>query len=504
MVKKRMSTRFFGPGEIDMPDMPDMPDLAKFQAFQSARGPQQQQQDEGPRGEIPINRDDFYDPRFDPDQYVQTVLASASDEEVKAFQKRLKDMRARASTDLQKNVFVNRTQFVLISKEIDKLKSEMRVLRGLLNELQNTTSSLKLENDVSSSGASGSGDGFLAPPNRRANRNSIADLTALHMTHLQVLWKQVEGSQKFLPAIPGRHIIVESRRWVELNAATWKPRRQIHMVLLNDHLLLAALKKKRTDQSGSNRPRDDGPMYKLVAERCWPLGDIEMVDLSPSDQGGNAKKDRRDKREVVSNAINVRVGKESFVFRNEDADTKIKLLLSFKKTNDELRKAMMAESEDKHRMRDSLTYFTARDPALLEQGELLKNLSANMTKDQPSMIIQVDGKPRNLRWLEDQMDELDESIALREFEQAVANIEKMRNLGQSLKNNQLAAELINFKLDERATRLGSVITIDLMDNCSKRSTVKKNAHWLARLNFEDRAREAFFEARSDIIKKRTR
>ena len=441
---------------------------------------------------------------------VQKILVNATDPEIKGFLERLRDSRRRTSSDLQKNVFVNRTQFILISKEIDKLKSEMRTLRGLLNDLHNTTSSLKLDPEVPGSAALTSpmsSDMFLQAPKSRkaANRSSIADLTALHMTHLQVLWKQVEGAQKFLPAVPGRHILVESRDWLELNAATWKPRRQVHMVLLNDHLLLAAKKRKRVDP---NNPRRDGggPMVKLVAERCWPLVEIEMVDLSPTAQDSKSVSSRGGGRgESVSNAINIRVGKESFVFRNEDKDVKIKLLLAFKKTVDELRRALRAESEDKHRMRDSLSYLTSRDPALLSQGELLKTLSATMSKDQPSILFHFDGQPRNLRWVENQMDDLDERIAHRRFEEAVAMLEKLRNLATtSLKSNLLAADLVTIKLDERAARLASLITTELIDNVSSKSIVNRTISWLCRLNYEDRARQVFLEAKSGIIKKRTR
>jgi exocyst complex component 8 len=426
---------------------------------------------------------------------------NATDAEVRDFQQKLRDSKRRNSQDLQKNVFVNRTQFVLISKEIDKLKTEMRVLRGLLNELQVTTNSLKLEDTSGPGNLSSTSDTFSAANRKRANRSSIADLTALHMSNLQLLWKEVEGSQKFLPAIPGRHIIIESRNWVELNAATWKARRTVQMVLLNDHLLLAVLKKKRADPSANARPRDDLPDLKLVAERCWPLSEIEMVDLSPT--ASEHESASRRGREAVSNAINVRVGKESFVYRNDEADVKVKLLLAFKKTKEDLRKAMRADAVDKHRLKDSLTYFTSRDPALLEQGELLQTLSNNL-KDQPNLILHVDGKPRNLRWVEDQMDELDESIAHRDFDEAVRNIEKLRGVAKNLKGNLLAAELINLKLDERSSRLAGIITEDLMENPNQKNRVRRFVGWLTRLDFEDRAREAYLEARSAVIKKRTR
>lgn len=242
-------------------------------------------------------------------------------------------------------------------------------------------------------------------------------------------------------------------------------------------------------------------MVKLVAERCWPLVEIEMVDLSPESKptrGGS-------KAQSVSNAINIRVGKESFVFRNENKELKVKLLLAFKKTADELRKALRAESEDKHRMRDSLTYLTSRDPALLSQGELLKTLTQTMSKDQPSIIFHFDGQPRNLRWVENQMDELDMRIAHRRCEDAVAMLEKLGTLAKSaLKNNVLAADLVTIKLDERALRLAGLITTELVSNISRASRVKETVSWLCRLGFEDRARETLLQAKSDVVRKMTR
>jgi hypothetical protein len=263
----------------------------------------------------------------------------------------------------------------------------------------------------------------------------------------------------------------------------------VHMVLLNDHLLIATVKKKR-----SENPNSSSPQTKSVADRCWPLAEIEMVDLSPSDS--------TIRKGQVLNAVNLRVGKESFVYQNEDATKKSELLRQFKKSADELRKALRAESEDNLRRRDSMTFLAGRDPKLLEKGELLNSLSAHGSA---STLFTVDGQTRNLRWVETQMDELDEKIAHRKFEEAVVSVGKLRSLAQTLaKNNALVAELINFKVDERASRLATIVTTDLTENPAKRSAVKANVQWLVRLDFEDRAREAFLEAKSEVIKKRTR
>jgi hypothetical protein len=268
------------------------------------------------------------------------------------------------------------------------------------------------------------------------------------------------------------------------------------MVLLNDHLLIATVKKKRVDQNAaaSNSSQSNrSPQTKNVADKCWGLSEIEMVDLSS---------DAPTTRKGVSDAISLRVGKEAFVYKNEDLGKKVDLLRQFKKSRDELRKALRAETEDSLRRRDSVTFFAGRDPKLLEHGDLLNSLSAHGSGHS---MFTVEGQSRNLRWVETQMDELDENVAHRKFEDAVSSVGKLRALAQSLaKSNSLISELIHLKLDERASKLASIITSDLVENPAQKTAVKANIQWLVKLDYEDRAREAFLEARSAIIKKRTR
>ena len=140
-------------------------------------------------------------------------------------------MRAKTSTDLQQNVYQNRTQFIKISKEAEKLKGEMRVLRNLMSELKSNVSALR--------SASAAPD---QQTSKRDKRSSIADRTQIWNSHLQEMWKQIAGSQKFLPAAPGRHVIQDAGNWLELDPATWKPRREMRLFLLNDHLLVASRK----------------------------------------------------------------------------------------------------------------------------------------------------------------------------------------------------------------------------------------------------------------------
>ena len=131
---------------------------------------------------------------------------------------------------------------------------------------------------------------------------------------LQTLWKNIEKSQKFLPAIPGRHVIMENGSWVELDSATWKPKRPIHLVLLNDHLLIASKKRKRMQiQMFLNkvlRPpswwlKNAGPFKISTSLTCQPLlplahhklKSVLSLPLSPFAAGTRSLTYRSEKRD---------------------------------------------------------------------------------------------------------------------------------------------------------------------------------------------------------------
>lgn len=88
---------------------------------------------------------------------------------------------------------------------------------------------------------------------------------------MQTLHSQIEGSSKFAPATPGRHIVTEMEGISLLNSATYKIEHSVKFVLLDDAVLVARKRARRT----ADRPA-------LVAERCWPLNDILVLDTKDS------------------------------------------------------------------------------------------------------------------------------------------------------------------------------------------------------------------------------
>jgi hypothetical protein len=310
------------------------------------------------------------------------------------------------------------------------------------------------------------------------------------INNTKALYKTVEGSQKFLPVIPGRHMLLDAGIWIELDSATHKPKRSMQILLLNDHLLIAARKKKKIE--GNAGDQRQAPT-KLVADHCWPLLDIELVDLAGSSESMSSKN---------ADAVMIRgVGQQSSTYRTDKSDSSQKqtFMMTFKKAVEELRKGLRSEMESNNKAKETINYFASRDPGLLKKADLLETLS-----DIKDMHIEVDGKQQNLRWVESQVDDLDIDIALQRFDTAVQRVEKLNGLAKSLKSNVVAQDFITFKADERATKLAALITRELVDTHNEPKKTRRNVNWLARLGFEDRAREAYLEARANIIHKRSR
>ena len=106
--------------------------------------------------------------------------------------------------------------------------------------------------------------------------------------------------------------------------------------------------------------------------------------------------------------------------------------------------------------------------------------------------------------MEGQLDELDIDIAIQVFETAVSRVEKLRKIAKGLKGNQTAQDAINSGVDSRANKLAEILLRALVDTNSFMNVTKTNVAWLTRLGYDDRAREAYLNARSQIITKRAR
>lgn len=439
-----------------------------------------------PSARLAIDIEALSNPNLQTDQYVAGMLRDATETDIEDYQTDLRKAQTQASMDLEKTKLQNAKQFIKIGKEAKKMVDEMRVLEDLMSEVKANNAPLLRKGSIA-----GDFDSQFTGGNDR--RSSVADRSAFWKSNLQQLWSKVDGAYRLLPAIQDRHVIQNAGAWVELDNATYKPLRAMQIVLLNDHLLIASRTKRRVPGADEEDQRLARPT--LVAEHCWPLLDIEIVDLAGSSETTSG-------RSKFDDSIMIRgVGQKSFTYRTERVDdtAKPQLMANFRKAVEEIRKSLRSELESSNKAKETIGHLASRDPGLLQNTELLETLSN--IKD---MLIEVDGRQQNLRWVESQVDDLDIEIALQRFEAAVQHVEQLNTLSKGLKGKLAAQSFISFKVDERATKLADLITRELVYSHNMPKKTVRNVSWLARLDFEDRAREAYLEARAEIIQTRFR
>lgn len=158
-------------------------------------------------------------------------------------------------------------EFVVISKEISVLENEMHELKDLLSEFKSMPSMLHIPDPTSAT------SGTLST----YKRSSVADLRVLYFNQMQALHASIEGAAKFVPTTPGRHILSEMEGVYSLNAATYKVVGKVKFVILDDAVLVA--RRRRRNATAADSSSNEG---KLVAEKCWPLNDMLVLDTKDS------------------------------------------------------------------------------------------------------------------------------------------------------------------------------------------------------------------------------
>lgn len=415
----------------------------------------------------------FNDPRFDADDYVRRMLQTASATELDDFFQTLQDARSTNSTAMQRDTFSNHREFITISKEVGTLDGDMASIRDMLGELRGVAKSLMVDNDAAATQADAYGRTRADDAGgRRGGRNSIVDFHLLNRNNLKALWQQVEGARKFLPADEGRRVVRESGAWTELNAATWRVKQKVHLVLLNDHLLLAA---KRAKPNGSGQ--------RLIAQRCLPLIDVRLSNL-------------RDKE--MEDAVMVRVvsTREKFVFRADRLDEKKAMYLAIQRETAELEASMKRTS-----LIDLDRGISGGDPS--RQGQI-KRLSRRLSKNMKGST--VDGEQIDLAWVQERIDDLDQKIAHRQFAAAIKSLHRGRALVKDASPDDLAGALVALRLDERADHLASKVAGELAQESLTRKAraVGDLVSCLAALDRNQLAHRTFFAARTDLIERRLR
>ncbi|KAB5594569.1 Exocyst complex component EXO84 [Ceratobasidium theobromae] len=477
-MKRRMSARYADisdPRDAEVPDMPDLRDLRRIAATTAAPGgggaPRTFYDDdeddatgaigagEEPRVDV-LDVRDLEQEDFDPDAYLRSKLASSTEAELRAFQTSLQTTKDATALDLQKNVFKNYSDFVVISKEISTLENDMLELKASLQEWKNMPSLLTLDQTNTVGETSN-----VTDTRRRTARSSIADLRTLYVSQLQTLHSSIEGSATLVPTIPGRHIIAEASDLQQLNAATYRPEHGAHIVLLDDSLLVARRRRGR-----------------LVADRAWTLGEISLVDV-------------RDTSEL-QNVFKIKRGQDTFVFKTERLPDKRALLSQFRQAAEELATRKRKEREGEHEKRRSMWTAGDRKSVGPDTMPALPAWMLDMASGSGGAAAKAE---QDQQWINNFIDELTVAVALRDWDAAVDLVVK----GQT---RVAMTPGLSSKLNPLAEQLTTEILGALADPTQRRSSTVKVVAYIVRLGPDAlvRARDTFLNARAALMRKRVR
>ncbi|KAF9469596.1 Cullin repeat-like-containing domain protein, partial [Collybia nuda] len=479
-IKKRMSMRYAemvaSPTDMDVvPPMPGYPGGGAPSMMSLGMGMERiGDEDVRDRGPLRSTLDDkkiLDDDNFDPDSFLKLKLANSTESELRSLQSSLRGVKNETNSELQRNVFKNYAEFVLISKEITSLETEMLELKDLLSDYKSMPSLLHIPD----------------PTNNASNtlstykRSSVADLRIMYFNQMQELHALIEGAAKFAPTTPGRHVVSEVEGVLALNAATYKVMGRVRFVVLDDLVLVARRRRRNAAGTGG----------KLVAEKCWPLSEMLVLDTKDSAR--------------MTNVFKIRHGKETHVYRTETSADKKSLLAQFRQVAEELAAKKRKEREGEHERRKSMWQSGGGDRSSIPPVPDWMAELASKGGDIPGLASDAKEKAeRDARWVGEWADELTVAIALREWEKAVTLVEQGICDTVAGKAKLSTTPLLVHKLPA----LTSLLTKSLLDTLS-RPTIRKSAvvsliALLLRLKAGPAARSTFLDMRTKVLKTHVR
>lgn len=539
------------------------------QRYQQQQQQQQHQQQQAYTALPPSGDSDIMslrNPNFEAKSFIASKLSNATDVEISKFTNKLVHLQEQVAIDRKDMVYGNYKTFLSVGSQISVLSTELQILRKLVNDLHVATTAMKQDAEITittsnsdntngigmgfsdksgnSSPANGSTSSLLSPlPSRllnggsakHNNRNSVLVLETMWAQDLSGLLRTVEGAQKYLPPIPGRHVVEESSGWDQLNAATWKPWQPVKVYLLNDYLLIAVKKRsKNGDLLSVNQPTQ-----ALVADRCWPLSDIQIKDLSSVEYGAG---------DASPHGFVVQKDRSIFVYRHNDAKTSSRFFQAYNRLSKDLRKAGNNNGSGA---------FT-QESQQARKRESMYNASGKFDSDKRghkrSVSMDISERTRVLRDIDTLINGLDVKIAHRNFADAVniiehhskelANVKELSAAaiaaaqaasatsavggsisgpsgrsrpsvaGVSSQHQQpqqpsavldiksLRAQILKIKLDQRSKEVSDILLGSVTQDYLGPGELKQHILLLIRLKQTDAVKKAFLSSRRQLILKR--
>ncbi|SCU93383.1 LAFA_0F16116g1_1 [Lachancea sp. 'fantastica'] len=453
------------------------------------------------------------DRAFEAKEYVSSTLGNAGALEIDQFTSELNDLALEVTDEIKENISKSYTQVLQVNRDLSSASTELRQLRTNVVELQEVMEELvtmaekrlQLERDppqtANVESQSQQQHSLLPPANasRRRDRTSVFMLEKMWKSELSTLFRAVEGAQKFIAPLPGRHIILESSDWYEINAATLKPLKVIHLFLLNDMIMIAT-------------KNQENKQHELIVCYCHTLKDTTI----------NPQTKNRISLDFAS--------RRQCLIQTQKSREYERIVSAVRGAKDDLNVISQAEEENTRKIRDSFTYLQAtqstpgRDLTLSPTKGHARNTSLGNAASGPqndandSFALhalssslkypsQAVGGKRNagvLGHLDDVVDNFDIVFARRNFKAAIQHLRKLEQSLASLdkdggQENRILLNLIRLKVVSRKDLLAGKLTQLISTEISNYSNLLDYVRNLIALDYKYDALDLFLQNRTKYI-----
>lgn len=412
---------------------------------------------------------------FDVETYVRNMLQKLPNEDaVQQLHLNLADSKDSVSQELQRNVYRNYNEFVVISKEITKLEGDMIAVRRVLLELK----------EVRENFGTYVIDDLVIPKEEEEDEPKADEAFRLKVRSekeaedrqvaMKGFYRDIDGLSKALPELSNRELIHDGsplRIW-DINPNTYKQKDLVFIHVLSDAVVVTTWKKNMI--SGKNR---------LVLDRVFPINEIGFIDM-------------KDSPEMMS-AFKILKGSETFLYRAETLQEKRTLLLVITKITNEIVAKKKLELNLSKSPTSAVSPYAASPYSNTATSPLI-------TKVGTKKLYQDGLSDTDYRWLLELSDELDVLIAQRDFGQAITAVERARLIIAACTGETPRLNILRTNIDERVTKLARLVSLDLKSPAATKNQIQEDIKRLLRLGLGDQARDIYLTARSSTIKHRLR
>ncbi|QLG70302.1 hypothetical protein HG535_0A02400 [Zygotorulaspora mrakii] len=453
-------------------------------------------------------------PNFNAKSFVHDALGDATAIEIDGFTSNLTDLASEVQEEAKENINRSHRDILTVNNDLGSAAQELKQLRTSINELNEAMQQLLVmaqkrlqteehSSQPSSKNSNAPSSGLLPPmragtiSNAKRDRTSVAILERLWDNQLTELFKNVEGAQKYISSAPGRHVLLESADWLELNVATLKPLQNVHIFILNDMVLVAG------------RPRDK--QNELVVSQC---NHLKEVSISPDGVSSD--------RLLFSFGNNIKC-----LYQCRKQQEGIRLLAVVRRAKDDLREISQAEEENTRKIKESFTYLqstqqtpsreSARSPIKGSRrsvgsmtpgktGEavdsyLLETITMSMHSRTRSR--DMNSAAKQLKTLGDQSEEIDIELGRLNFDKATTLLvdleSQLDRLSDRIDNEHLMLhDLINLKIDQKRDAIAAKLSQSI-SNSFEISNLVSCVKNMIKLGFSEEGLDLFLQNRSNLI-----